>query len=497
MKGLSSSPLSTENAVKGGNTENENGDNPAEVPSYRGQDMFWKSKYFWIGLLAVVAVIAAIVGGIVAVTSKTKKSTPPSATPPPPTAPPTDVRTPSSNPRPTFPPTTKATERPWVQVGGDLVGESPGDEAGFSVSVSEDGSRAVVGARRNAKDGLKNRGAARIFRFDASAGFYGPVWDVYGEEAGDQCGFSVSMSKDGTRIAVGCLGSDKNGLNSGQVRIFDEHEGSNEWIEVSELLGEIEGCLFGSSVSLSEYGLSLAVGAPYYTEGTDMTRSGRAYVYTEIQESKWELFGWPIYGESSNDLFGWSVSLSADSRFVASGAPRLEGSSESGYVKVFVYDSDSWKLYGESMSDGVPGDRFGFSVSLGGGEDFRRVAIGAPGNNENGEGSGFACIYENGGSGWMQSGHDLLGDDWGDNLGYAVSMTPAADRMIVGVPNKKRDGLPVGQVKVIDVKNGTLTTVVEMYGRDGEKFGVSVSISHHGRLVFGGATAANLVRVYG
>ena len=270
---------------------------------------------------------------------------------------------------------------------------------------------------------------------------------------------------------------------------------------MAELLGDSETSLFGSSVSLSSDGSSLVVGAPYHSEGDTTTRSGRSYVYREVQESVWEQVGDPMFGTSSNDLFGWSVSSSPNGQFVAVGAPRLEGSLESGYVKVFYYEdaSNSWELYGETITNEMPGDRFGFSVSLAGNETLARIAVGAPGMSANGEGSGMASVYDNvEGNGWFHHlGDDVLGFDFGDNLGYSVSMTPDGTRMVIGVPNKQLDEVPVGQVQVVDVNTGSMVAAGDMYGRDGEKFGVSVSVSYQGELVFGGASMANLVRVYG
>lgn len=411
--------------------------------------------------------------------------------------PPSEAQTPAPTPSPTPNPTVNTVQN-WVMVGGPLAGEFPGDEAGFSVSASEDGSRVIIGARRSAKDGMRNRGSARIFQFNKNTGVYVTVADIYGEAAGDQCGFSVSMSKNGKRVAVGSLGSDKGGQNSGQVRIFDENEFSpGTWKQVNELIGEEETSLFGASVSLSPDGSNLAVGAPYHSEGADMTRNGRAYVYREAQETVWEQVGGPMYGTSSNDLFGWSVSFLPNAQFVAVGAPGLEGSLASGYAKIFSFEENAWEIYGERMSMGVAGDRFGFSVSLAGDATLQRVAIGAPGMSINGEGSGMASVYENNGNGWWRYGDDLLGDNWGENLGYAVTMTPDATRMVVGVPNKKLDGVHVGQVQVVDVKSDNIASAGDIYGRDGEKFGVSVSVSYEGKLVCGGASSANLVRVYG
>mmetsp|Transcript_23834 Transcript_23834/g.40642 ORF Transcript_23834/g.40642 Transcript_23834/m.40642 type:complete len:889 (+) Transcript_23834:3-2669(+) len=402
--------------------------------------------------------------------------------------------------QPTVPPSRLMAN--WVQVGGDLKGEMPGDEAGFSISASENGFTVVVGGRRNGNtsDGTENRGAAQVFRFDAATGFYKSIWIYHGEAKGDQCGFSVAMSKDGRRIAVGCPGSDTYGKNSGKVRLFMEEEMSNTWVMVSEFYGEGSGDLFGAAVSLSPEGTWLAVGAPYYTRN-EVKRSGSAYAYREVSESVWQQSGNPMRGVLEESLFGWSVSLSPEGMFLAVGAPEMsdDKSRNGGFVKVFsskAADGSDWQDYGDPISNGVRGDRFGFSVSIAGDETLQRVAIGAPGNTADVEGSGLASVYEHSGNGWSNAGDDLLGESQGENLGYAVSLTPSANRLVVGVPKKQMDGEIVGQVQVFNVGDGTLTPAGDKFGLYGEKFGVSVAISNNGKRFFGGATDANLVRVY-
>jgi len=477
----SASPYSIEHANDENNArdDNLNGTTQKSLCCQRGGDC-QKSKLCWIVVVVIVLVVVITISIVVG--QLMKKPPEPELTPP------SETKTSSPTPFPTPRPPN------WIQVGGDLVGESSVDEAGHSVSVSEDGNRVIVGARRNNKDDMKNRGAARIFQLDEGTGSYVPIWDIYGEAAGDQCGFSVSMSRSGRRIAVGSIGSDKNGKNSGQVRIYEEE--AKTWSLVHEMLGEQEAALFGTSVSLSQDGSSIAVGAPYHSEGADMTKSGRSYVYREVQESEWEQIGQPIYGASSDDLFGWSVSFSPNAQFVAVGSPMLEGSLESGYVKVFSLEGSTWLEHGEPMSMGVPGDRFGFSVSLAGDDTLQRVSIGAPGMSENGEGSGLVAVYENDGNGWQRFGDDLLGGSSGDNFGHSVTMTPDAARFLVGVPNKKFEGVRVGQVRVFDVFSDSIESAGDIYGLVGENFGISVSLSYRGMFAFVGASNHNSVRVY-
>ena len=62
---------------------------------------------------------------------------------------------------------------------------------------------------------------------------------------------------------------------------------------------------------------------------------------------------------------------------------------------------------------------------------------------------------------------------------------------------KKQDGPSVGQIQVVDISiEGGLAPAGQISGRDSDKFGVSVAASYDGKLVYGGASAANLVRIY-
>jgi hypothetical protein len=49
--------------------------------------------------------------------------------------------------------------------------------------------------------------------------------DIDGEAASDQSGWSVSLSSDGKTVAIGAVGNDDNGSNSGHVRVFQWNAG--------------------------------------------------------------------------------------------------------------------------------------------------------------------------------------------------------------------------------------------------------------------------------
>jgi hypothetical protein len=64
-----------------------------------------------------------------------------------------------------------------------------------------------------------NRGYTRIFQY--SGGSWTQLGDdISGEATSDQSGFSVSLSNNGKIVAIGAPYNDGNGSNSGQVRIY-------------------------------------------------------------------------------------------------------------------------------------------------------------------------------------------------------------------------------------------------------------------------------------
>ena len=87
-----------------------------------------------------------------------------------------------------------------------------------SVSLSFDGSTVAIGAYGNDGNG-SNSGHVRIFNFDGSS------WNqlgnnIEGESFDDQSGSSVSLSSDGSIVAIGASENDGNGSSSGHVRVY-------------------------------------------------------------------------------------------------------------------------------------------------------------------------------------------------------------------------------------------------------------------------------------
>ena len=107
---------------------------------------------------------------------------------------------------------------PWQQVGSDIDGEVEQDWSGYSVSLSDDGSVVAIGGYLNDGNGTES-GHVRIYQ--NNSGTWQQIGsDIDGEAAYDSSGQTVSLSDDGTVVAIGGRRNDGNGIDSGHVRIY-------------------------------------------------------------------------------------------------------------------------------------------------------------------------------------------------------------------------------------------------------------------------------------
>jgi hypothetical protein len=143
----------------------------------------------------------------------------------------------------------------------------------------------------------------------------------------------------------------------------------------------------GFSVSLSDNGLTLAIGA-HNNDGAG-ANAGHVRVYQNMSGT-WTQMGSDIDGEATGDQSGYSVSLSASGSRVAIGAINNDGSgSNAGHVRVYKYMSGAWTQVGLDIDGESAGDQSGYSVSLN--SNGNTVAIGSPYNGSN---AGKVHIYK-------------------------------------------------------------------------------------------------------
>jgi hypothetical protein len=172
-----------------------------------------------------------------------------------------------------------------------------------------------------------------------------------GGSSGDRTGDSVAVSADGSTMVVGVPGADG---QAGQAYVYTR--GSNGWQTANQpavLDGSdsSNGNEFGYSVSISENGSEVAVGAPYAAGGG--SQRGQVYVFDRPNA------GWSLEfpqnettkaaGAANNDDLGWAVALSPDGTYLSAGLPGYSSSgplNAQGGVDVWSYNGSALTAVG-------------------------------------------------------------------------------------------------------------------------------------------------------
>lgn len=293
----------------------------------------------------------------------------------------------------------------WQQIGRDINGESPADNFGTSISLSEDGKIAAISAMRS--DGnngtVFESGHVSIYQIkdegyvwtqlgsdnDKETQYSSSGWimnatsdwtqigrDILGEAIADQSGYALSLSTDGRTIAIGSPYNSDRDFSSGQVTVYSYDDVASSWVQQGpDITGVTREDQFGYAVATSADGETLAVGAI----AEDANKSGYVRVYSLKDRRQ---IGNNINGTTNNGNFGSALSLSEDGKTIAVGD--IDTGDGFGCVHVFKFNAanSTWVQYGETIEGVEPWDYFGFAVSISG--DGRTVAIGASYEKGNG-----------------------------------------------------------------------------------------------------------------
>ena len=193
------------------------------------------------------------------------------------------------------------------------------------------------------------------------------VWRLQQEiaVAGSEESFGSSVSIDGETIVFGAMLDDDNGEKSGAAYVYTRT--GEIWSQQQKILCPDAGGgnLFGSSVSLSAD--TLLIGASSYNENS----SGTAYIFTRF-DNEWSLQQSIAYPQLSDPTYyglfgeGEVVSLDKDTAVIGGGS--------SAYV--FTRSGDVWTQKEQLVPDYGEQGNFGFSVSVDGGN----IVIGSEGS---------------------------------------------------------------------------------------------------------------------
>ncbi|MBL7897271.1 MAG: hypothetical protein JNJ99_01965 [Crocinitomicaceae bacterium] len=367
----------------------------------------------------------------------------------------------------------------WSQIGSDLDGDSFSDKYGWSVDISLDGTRIITGSLED-DFVATNCGYLHVLSWDGSN------WNqmgnkIYGDSIYGKFSSAVAISGEGNRIA---MSGNQSSLydDSGVVRIY-EWDG-NDWNQIgNDISGLDTNASVGSDLAFSLDGAIIAIG----TQAGDVWEymDGVMKIY-EWDGMDFNIKGQELFGNSQGDKFGTSVSISQDGLTVAGGAPSGEADLK-GYVKVFTWSGTSWVQKGIDILGESANDQSGCSISMS--SDGNIIAIGAHGNDAFGVDVGHCRVYEWDGSAWIQKGTDINGQASGDNFGKWLDLSSDGNTVVIGAPWNDGSGANAGQLKVYEW-NGIswVQKGADVNGElAGDQLGHSCAISGNGNNIIGGA----------
>ncbi len=202
--------------------------------------------------------------------------------------------------------------------------------------------------------------------------------------------FGESVAIQGNTALIGASGDDESGVDAGALYVFKKDK--TGWKEESKIQPDdaSAGDHFGASIAMD--GEFAAIGA--YGKGNN---KGVVYIFQNIGGNWLQQAKLMAADGMSCDYFG--ASLCIRNGFVIIGAyGRNISGPNTGAVYIFKNEGDNWVQVARLTANaGAAGDYFGGSVAI-----FGNFAlVGAPGNDQSGEDSGKAYVYQYDGHGWI------------------------------------------------------------------------------------------------
>lgn len=430
---------------------------------------------------------------------------------------------------------------PYVQVGSDLATTSTTENVS-ALGHDWDNARYMVNAC-NATTCVSSAAMSSVTAMAKAIAYLKAAHPDAGDELG--WGYGAALSADGNTLAVGAPSEDSNATtingdatnnsatDAGAVYVFVRTGGV--WTQQAYIKGNNTeaGDKFGSKVSLSADGNTLAVGAPWEDSNTttingsgannSALNSGAAYVFVRSGTTWTQQAYIKASNAQADDVF-WTVGLSGDGNTLAVGATGEDSdangiggnqadntASGAGAVYIYTRSGTTWtqqayvKAAVSTQTDG-----FGQGTALS--SNGNTLAVGSyyensstqginttPSMTVSEQGSGAAWVFTRSGTTWTQQAYfkkptSGVGDSFG---GRGFALSGDGDTLAVGstdnsnsttINGDQNNTLAPGSGAVYVYKRTTGTWALEAYIKSSnseqfDSFGTGISLSANGNVL--------------
>ena len=169
----------------------------------------------------------------------------------------------------------------WMQTAKLVASDTAAnDYFGSSISLSSDGSTVLIGSRVD--DASEGIGAGSVYVFESVGDEWMQTAKLVASDTTifDYFGSSISLSYDGTTALIGSSGYDTDSTyDAGSAYVFESV--GDEWMQTAKLVASDTAAndYFGSSVSLSSDGTMALVGSRV-DDASEGIGAGSVYVFT-------------------------------------------------------------------------------------------------------------------------------------------------------------------------------------------------------------------------
>jgi hypothetical protein len=285
----------------------------------------------------------------------------------------------------------------------------------------------------------------------------------------DDFGFSVSVSGD--NVLVGSRLDDTNGIDVGQVHLFNASTGA--LLRTFNAPTPAGADLFGSSVSVS--GDNVLIGA--MGDSTNGVSVGQAHLFSAVTGTLLRTFNDPT--PTSSDQFGVSVAIDGDNVLIGA---RLDDTNGVNVGQAYLFSASTGTLL-QTFDDPTPSkdSEFGSSVSISG----DNVLLGAFLDDTKGENVGQAYLFSASTGTLLQTFDDPTPTD-SDQFGVSVAVE--GNNVLIGAITDDTIGTNFSQAHLFNATTGALLqTFNNPTPLSNDEFGASVSIDGDNVLIGGRA----------
>jgi len=368
-----------------------------------------------------------------------------------------------------------------VQLGDDLNGFETNAEFGKSISMSEDGSRVAISAPRTHQS---SSGYVEVYEYDGNS------WNILGNRINGETYFggSISINASGDILVASTREKDLTAppWRDSVVEVFRYTSGS--WERIGDMI-RLE------SLALAQDRIPVSINAEGNTIAVGITAFQEVRVFENINDN-WVQKGESLFGTANHPEFSEDVEISANGNRIAVGDSDYD--SYRGYVQVFEFQNGSWQQVGQNIvnpNQGVTG-KCGFPVDIN--SDGTIIAMQCP--RGAGGSNGVNIVFEEQNGVWAQMGGNILNSPGPTGTVNGISLNNNGKVIAIGNTYWK------GFVTVFQYLEQEWVQVNDQITGNGfgDDMGRGVAISGSGEIVAAGApgmttpngTNSGLARMY-